>query len=273
MSIPASALLGAAPWLITSTTLDQLRAELDPAESASWACVGERLPPVADVLAASPSLGDADVVLLASSPSQLATIDELDLRDGAQIVVPDVRVPGLTAIGDVEIGSHVFHRYHAPAGTRRAHFDEEHLLAIMHPQYDGFVVATLLAHGPLLTPTIVASEALAAVITPHHRLGPLGRGQVRPIDLELHPGVIPPTGITGVLEVHEDGQPTGVTMHMTVATTPGIDCVLAGRTEGPLAADRFDELIAAISSGSIPARKAVRAITGDVRRGWRWWNP
>lgn len=162
-------------------------------------------------------------------------------------------------------------------GTRRASVDERHRLVLLHPRFDGFVSLEVTARCDLDGVFVLPSEALARVVTSHHRTGPLARGQRLPIDIELHPGNVERPASDGTLRlVDVEGEDVVDPVRLTLATDRSLDCVLAGRDEGPFAdAASFDaaveELLAGIGSARrLSARvEALHAGSPDPGRGRR----
>ena len=160
------------------------------------------------------------------------------------------------------------------SGERRASTDESHRVALMHPLYDGFITVELVAHCDLTDLRLVASPELDHVVTPHHKVGAIGAGQRRPVDVELHPGAIPALGVSGWLRVvDEAGQDAAPPMRLTLATHGSLDCVLAGHEEGPWAAPEtldgiVDELLAGRGGAKRLAARIDAVARGAADPGW-----
>ena len=159
-------------------------------------------------------------------------------------------------------------------GTRRATTDETHRLALLHPEYDGFLALHVTARADLDGVFVVPSAELASVVTSHHRTGPLARGQVLPIDLELHPGNVGRRGTSGTLSlVDASGEAIAEHVTLTLATDPALDCVLAGAVDGPFD-DRatFEQAVAELLEGRGRARRLAERIEaladGREDPGW-----
>jgi hypothetical protein len=119
-------------------------------------------------------------------------------------------------------------------GERRASTDETHRLVLVHPEYDGFISLHVTSRADLDGVFVLPDESLAGVVTAHHRTGPLWRGQVLPIDLELHPGNVREPATSGLLElVDSSTEPIAPPVRLTLATDGSFDCTLAGAVDGP----------------------------------------
>lgn len=171
-------------------------------------------------------------------------------------------------------------RWPGATGSGRAATDETHRLALLHPDYDGFLSLEVTARAELDGVFVVPEAALSRVVTAHHRTGPLARGQRLPIDLELHPGNVPPRGTTGLLElVDASGAALAPPVRLTLATDPTLECELAGAVDGPFPdqatfeAAVLDLLEARETTRHLARRvRALAAGAADpgVRR--RWWR-
>jgi len=185
-------------------------------------------------------------------------------------------VPGLIAVSSRD-GTHT---YVAPVAAHRALTDETHRLALVHPEYDGFLTLEITARTDLGQVRIVPDHTLAGCITAQHALGSLGRGQVRPVDLELHPGAIPELGVSGWIHLCDDeGDDLAPPMRLSLATDPSLDCVLAGAKDGPWDdPSELDTVVDELLAGR-PARRLARRIEtmleGNEDPGWsrrRLWG-
>ena len=135
---------------------------------------------------------------------------------------------------ELEASGDGFATYRVPLGSDRAITDERHRVALVHPEYDGFLTLSVRACVDLYHVRVVPDEALADCITPQHAIAPLGRGQTRPIDLELHPGAIVAQLTSGVLRiVDEHDADVAPAVRITLGTDASLDCVLAGTCDGP----------------------------------------
>lgn len=166
------------------------------------------------------------------------------------------------------------------SGPDRASTDETHRLALVHPEYDGFITVELRAHCDLADLRIVVGPELDAVLTAHHKTGPLADGQVRPVDLELHPGSIEQPATSGLLFiVDESGADAAPPMRVTLASDRTFECQLAGAVDGPWSeADAFEHAVADLRAGRGNARRLSRRVAlvaagatdpGWSRRPWR----
>ncbi|MCB0878293.1 MAG: hypothetical protein KDC46_04850 [Thermoleophilia bacterium] len=159
-------------------------------------------------------------------------------------------------------------------GQGRATTDERHRLVLVHPEYDGFVSLTVRARADVDGVFVVPEPALDAIVTSHHRTGPLLRGQELPIDLELHPGNVARRGSDGMLRlVDASGEDVAPPVRLTVATDSSLDCVLAGAVDGPWDDDQqFEAAVEELLSGRGSARRMalrIDAITaGKPDPGW-----
>lgn len=165
-------------------------------------------------------------------------------------------------------------------GTDRARVDERHRLALLHPEYDGFLVMYVTALADLDDVRIQPDETLMRVFTPHHAIGPLVRGQDRPIDLELHPGAIGGGPISGLIRI-VDGASEEVAppLRVTLATHRQLACTIAGAVDGPWPAAHFEQVVdELLEHGHDPAalaRRIERVEAGRPDPGWprrRWWR-
>ncbi len=153
-------------------------------------------------------------------------------------------------------------RWPDATGSQRADVDERHRLVLLHPEYDGFVTLEVTARTDLDGVFVLPSTELHGVLTSHHRTGPLLRGQQLPIDLELHPGRIPPSGLTGVLQLVDVGGTTiAPDVRVTLATDRVLECVLAGEVDGPFpTTDAFEQAVADLLAGRAGPRTLARRI-------------
>ena len=164
-------------------------------------------------------------------------------------------------------------RWPDATGANRASTDETHRLALLHPLYDGFLSIEVTARCDLDGVFVIPDEPLVDVVTSHHRTGPLERGQVLPIDLELHPGKVREPASTGLLEfVDAEGEPVAPAVRLTIATDFKLGCELAGLTDGPLPPAEFEQHAAALASGSTSAKRVARAIQRANGERVRWWR-
>lgn len=173
-------------------------------------------------------------------------------------------------------------RWPDATGTRRASVDERHRLVLLHPEFDGFVTLEVTARTDLDGVFVLPSPELARIVTSHHRTGPLARGQVLPIDLELHPGNVERPASDGTLRlVDVDGEDVVEPVRLTLATDRALDCVLAGRDEGPLPDEpsfeaAIDELLAGIGGPRRLAARIEALDAGGADPGWGrrtpWWR-
>ena len=165
-------------------------------------------------------------------------------------------------------------RFTDAVDDHRASTDEAHRLVLLHPEYDGFVTLHVTARADVDGVFVLPSAELAGVVTSHHRVGPLMRGQVLPIDLELHPGRIASPATSGVLSlVDASGEPVAPDVRITLATDPSLDCVLAGTIDGPFdRAETFEEAVDELRAGRGSAKRLARRIEaladGREDPGW-----
>lgn len=203
--------------------------------------------------------------------SSRAAITALGLGDGGRFLAVGAPIPNLHVIA-----THGDAFEHAvPTGAFRASFDETDQLAICHPLYDGFLVTRLSMQCDLDGLEIRPSTSLRTCITPHHTPGAIAAGQDHPIDLELHPGNIPATGAFGTLHAIDPETDSDVCRPMTIvlASSAAVDCVLAGRVDGPLASEDFDEVITALRGDRPRIARIARRITAAEQptSSWRRW--
>lgn len=165
-------------------------------------------------------------------------------------------------------------RWPDAVGAARATTDEMHRLALLHPEYDGFLTLHVTARADLDGVFVLPSPELATVVTSHHRIGPLERGQELPIDLELHPGHVREPGATGTIAlVDASGEAVAPEVRLTLATDAALDCVLAGEVDGPFPdPDAFVAAVADLLAGRGGPRRLARRIEalleGDEDPGW-----
>lgn len=159
-------------------------------------------------------------------------------------------------------------------GAARATTDETHRLALLHPEYDGFLTLHVTARADLDGVFVLPSPELATVVTSHHRIGPIERGQELPIDLELHPGHVRTPATSGTIAlVDASGEAIAPDVHLTLATHASLDCVLAGIVDGPFAdAAEFDAAVAELLAGRGGPRRLAQRIDalldGREDPGW-----
>lgn len=153
-------------------------------------------------------------------------------------------------------------RWPDAVGATRATTDETHRLALLHPEYDGFLTLQVTARADVDGVFVVPSQELADVITSHHRIGPLERGQELPIDLELHPGLVREPGMSGTIRlVDASGETIAPDVRLTLATDDALDCVLAGAVDGPFTdTGSFEDAVADLLAGRGTARRLARRV-------------
>jgi len=161
-----------------------------------------------------------------------------------------------------------------PTGAARATTDESHRLALVHPAYDGFITLELRAQTDLADLRVVVGAALDRVLTAHHRTGAIAAGQVRPVDLELHPGSIERPTTSGVLHiVDEHGDDAAPPVRITLASDRTFACQLAGALDGPWSDEAdFEQAVEDLRAGRGDARRLSRRISvvfaGSPDPGW-----
>ncbi len=207
------------------------------------------------------------------APDQIDQLDALtaqELRSATQLTIEGGPwIPGL----DGERTAADIWTAPAPRGEHRAVADERHRLALFHPRYDGFLTLTIRARCDLDDIRLVPDASLARVVTAHHRIGLLARGQERPIDLELHPGAVPRSGSHGEIAVVDaEGIPVCPAVVFTLAVTERTDCLVAGELEGPWPVGEFQAICAAVRRSHRGVARAVRqlAATDPEHRRSRW---
>ncbi len=153
-------------------------------------------------------------------------------------------------------------RWPDATGANRATTDETHRLALLHSEYDGFLTLHVTARADLDGVFVVPSPELATVVTSHHRIGPLERGQELPIDLELHPGHVREPGMSGTISlVDASGEQVAEDVRLTLATDDALDCVLAGAIDGPFPDDAaLEAAVADLVAGRGTARRLAQRI-------------
>ncbi len=165
-------------------------------------------------------------------------------------------------------------RWPDATGRRRATTDETHRLALLHSEYDGFLTLEVTARCDLDGAFVVPSQELGSVITSHHRIGPLARGQVLPVDLELHPGNVREPATSGVLSlVDASGEMIAPDVRVTLATDDALDCVLAGAVDGPFGdpgafAAAVEDLVAGRGTPRRLAQRIEALLDGREDPGW-----
>jgi len=165
-------------------------------------------------------------------------------------------------------------RWPGASGEGRATTDERHRLVLVHPDYDGFITLEVTARADIDRVVLVPDEALEGLVTAHHRTDPLARGQVLPIDLELHPGNVDSPTSDGLLALRDgNGDPIAPSVRLTFATDPTLDCVLAGAVDGPWGEPaQFLRIVHELQAGRGSARRLARRIEviagGKTDPGW-----
>jgi len=165
-------------------------------------------------------------------------------------------------------------RFEGAVDDRRAEPDELHRLVLVHPEYDGFVTLHVTARADVDGVFVLPSPELASIVTSHHRVGPLARGQVLPIDLELHPGHVAAPASSGLLSlVDAGGDAVSVDVRLTIATDAALECTLAGEVDGPFDdADAFRLAVDDLRAGRGSARRLATRIEAllDARPDPGW---
>lgn len=160
------------------------------------------------------------------------------------------------------------------SGQQRVSIDETHRVALVHPEYDGFITMELQAQCDLADVRVVVGPELDAVLTAHHKTGPLMMGQARPVDLELHPGSIEAPATSGLVRIVDElGVDAAPALRVTLATDRSLECQLAGAIDGPWEDPaEFERAAADLCAGHGGARALARRITlvanGQPDPGW-----
>lgn len=133
------------------------------------------------------------------------------------------------------------------------------------------------ATGDITQLDIRPDSSLQATVTAHHRTSPVRVGQMCPVDLELHPGSIGRRGAQGVIRIFDAADNTEVAepLSLTLAASPATSCTIAGRADGPLSPQSFDQVEQELAAGTLSARSALRRIERAERRQEsprRWWH-
>lgn len=173
----------------------------------------------------------------------------------ARVPTPDPEFDAATLRAELD------QRWPDATDASRATTDETHRLALLHPEYDGFLTLHVTARTDLDGVFVVPSPELANVVTSHHRIGPLDRGQELPIDLELHPGHVRAPATNGTITlVDASGERIAPEFRLTLATDRSLACVLAGAIDGPFPdVDAFRTAVADLLAGrGGPRRLAYR---------------
>lgn len=147
-------------------------------------------------------------------------------------------------------------------GVGRATTDESHRLVLCHPEYDGFVSLEVRFRADVDDVRVEPDEVLDRIVTAHHRTGAMARGQVLPIDLELHPGNVGRPASTGLLRlVDASGERLAPDVRLTIATDESLHSCLAGAVDGPFAEpDAFIAAAGDLVNGRETARGLARRI-------------
>lgn len=249
------------------------RLDLSAARRVPWQVSVDVVAELADALAADfdtvTLVGDrfgmgsdepSPTVVIADRPAQSVEQAHKAKAHGADVVVTfDWPVPGWQVDAVHEL-SH-WHRafVHRPR-VAKVSLDERHMLAIVHPHYDGFLVVRATAHAAIADLRLVPDSELAPRIEAHSASGPLRPGQERPFDLELMSPRIPPGGVTGTMALFDGGKSLGIGFKLTLATSTRAVCSIAGVDDGPVPPDSFNELVQQLLTGEQSARKIARTI-------------
>lgn len=157
-------------------------------------------------------------------------------------------------------------------------FDETHSVAVVHPRWDGFLVTEFVALADVTDLRFAVSESLAETVTPHYHAAPLRRGQVRPVDLELHPGTIPWRGVSGTITACDGDEPiAGQPLRMTIFASRSATCSTAGAVAGPLRRGTLERTVKLTRQGLFPATALAARIERAERSrkpvsGDPWWE-
>ncbi len=157
-------------------------------------------------------------------------------------------------------------------GARRCSVDESHMVAFVHPRFDGFVSVQLTAHVQVDDICVVIDESLSRIVTPHHRVSGsllplLGRGRQLPIDIEIHSHLVPEAGVSGRLEFNDaSGARVSNGLTLTLASCRHCECIVVGESMGPWseATDFRSEIVSALQS----PRRMRRLVRKLKKMGW-----
>lgn len=137
-------------------------------------------------------------------------------------------------------------------------FDEPFMVAVCHPQYDGFLTTSIRSPFTVGDLKIAASPEIAPYVDAHYARGALYASQRRPIDIELHPGNIPRRGVQGKLRVIDGQRDVSATMTLTLASVAAVECEVAEYEDGSKLHGMVNEYIA----GTVSLRKLVWELAG-----------
>lgn len=150
-----------------------------------------------------------------------------------------------------------------PVSRHGVQFEERLRVAVVHPQFDGFLVTGLHARRDIGVLGVHCTGTDTRSITVHHAPGPLWRGQWRPLDLELHPGVLPRRGAVEVqIQAYDGEHPVGQPLRVVLAGSSTINLVQAGTGDEGADPAALHALATALLDDRMSTRRAARALHG-----------
>lgn len=269
-------------WIVSDAERDHVRSMLADAEGHTgstqlrgprWGAHDETAQHAAVNVRSTQSPGvdtpAPSTIVLGTRPAELPGLAALaDAEGPSRIVTLDWPLPGrIVRATYTTDGGHQLWVYDAGGTAVAASFEERHQLAVFHPAYDGFIVTYVVAHVDINDLRLVVDAPLCECVAAHHAQGPLLRGQVRPVDLELLPQAVLAPAVTGRIRVADgDRLLRGPHHRLTLAVSTRTSCSVAGDKDGPLPADELDRVADLLLAGKLSPAAIAAAIERAERR-------
>lgn len=210
-------------------------------------------------------------ILIAAAPEEIEQIAMMVERIALShpevpVICVDLAVPGWIVSDTTTMGEHHITQHYPGQPKNLGRFDEEHLVIIAGPRYDGFATCTLTSHrhaGPI---SLICDEKLAPFLRPQCAPIPIHRDQTRGIDLEIEPANLPRQGVTGYLHATDPFDIVIATMRVTMIGHPGVECSVSGSSDGPLPDPLLTAAVDRLLAGKRSPWRLVAAIDRAEQR-------
>ena len=232
--------------------------------------VGDRIAhvdrPAGDIVELDVGHGSSPVALLVEGTPRAQLERARQTPGDVRVVALDSPIQGWAIVDEVDTPSGRLFLQRRPLASHAATFGFAEALVIAHPGLDAFLDAYLEAHRDVRSLRVDVSGALAGCIDVHHAPGPLYAGQVRPVDIELHPLRVPRRGVGGTITAHDGSDPISEGLKVTLARSRAVGIVIVTDRDPYMSAARLTRTARLVRSGTVPPWIAALRIAGRVRR-------